>query len=54
MEKINKQNEIKRMLSENLSAKEISEKLKTNIAYVYKIKKQEIKSKIDSLNLINV
>ena len=40
MEKVNKSTEIKKMLSEGKTAKEISESLKTNIAYVYKLKKE--------------
>lgn len=40
MEKVNKTTEIKRMLSENKTAKEIALALSTNIAYVYKLKKQ--------------
>lgn len=39
MEKVNKSTEIKKMLLENKSAKEISLELNTNIAYVYKLKK---------------
>lgn len=40
MEKVNKTTEIKRMLAEKKTAKEISLELNTNIAYVYKLKKQ--------------
>ena len=40
MEKVNKSTEIKKMLLENKTAKEISLELNTNIAYVYKLKKQ--------------
>lgn len=43
MEKVNKSTEIKKLLLEGKSAKEISENLKTNIAYVYKLKKGIIK-----------
>jgi len=40
MEKVNKSTEIKRLLAENKTAKEISLMLNTNMAYIYKIKKQ--------------
>jgi len=40
MEKVNKQTEIKKLLNEGKSIKLIAEELKTNIAYVYKLKKQ--------------
>lgn len=43
MEKVNKSTKIKKMLLEEKSAKEISENLKTNIAYVYKLKKVIVK-----------
>lgn len=40
MEKVNKQTEIKKLLSEGKTVKEIAELLKTNIAYVYKLKRE--------------
>ena len=40
MEKVNKQTEIKKLLAEGKSVKEIAELLKTNIAYVYKMKRE--------------
>lgn len=40
MEKVNKSTEIKKMLLENKSVKEIAESLKTNLAYVYKMKRE--------------
>jgi DNA-binding CsgD family transcriptional regulator len=46
MEKTNKQTEIKKLLSEGKTAKQISDELKTNIAYVYKLKKQLNKQQI--------
>ncbi len=47
MEKVNKSTEIKRLLAENKTAKEIALELKTNVAYVYKMKKTlEIKKNI--------
>jgi len=39
MEKVNKQTEIKKLLLEGKTVKEISQILKTNIAYVYKMKR---------------
>lgn len=38
MEKVNKKTEIKKLLSEGKSVKEVAEILNTNIAYVYKLK----------------
>lgn len=40
MEKVNKKTEIKKMLTEGKSIKEISEIIKTNVAYIYKLKKE--------------
>ncbi len=45
MEKVNKSTEIKKMLAESKTPKQIAEELKTNIAYVYKMQK-EIKKNI--------
>lgn len=39
MKKITKQNKIKDLLIQNISVKEISIQMKTNVSYVYKIKK---------------
>lgn len=41
MEKVNKKTEIKKMLNEGKSIKEISEIIKTNVAYIYKLKKED-------------
>jgi DNA-binding CsgD family transcriptional regulator len=46
MEKVNKQTEIKKLLAEGKSVKEIAELLKTNVAYVYKLKRQTSKDLI--------
>jgi DNA-binding CsgD family transcriptional regulator len=43
MEKVNKQTEIKKLLTEGKSVKEVAEILKTNIAYVYKMKRETAK-----------
>lgn len=43
MEKVNKQTEIKKLLAEGKTVKEIAELLKTNIAYVYKMKRETTK-----------
>lgn len=40
MEKLNKKTEVKRLLNEGKSTKEIALTLKTNIAYVYKLKRE--------------
>lgn len=40
MEKVNKQTEIKKLLAEGKAVKEIAKLLKTNIAYVYKLKRE--------------
>lgn len=37
--KTTKQSQIKQLLSQDISLKEIAEQMKTNIAYVYKIKR---------------
>jgi transposase len=47
MEKVNKQTEIKKLLTEGKSVKEVAEILKTNIAYVYKMNR-EMKKEIVS------
>lgn len=43
MKKVNKQTEIKKLLAEGKSVKEVAEILKTNIAYVYKMKRETAK-----------
>lgn len=43
MEKVNKQTEIKKLLTEGKTVKEVAELLKTNIAYVYKLKRETSK-----------
>lgn len=47
MQKVNKQKEIKKLLSEGKTVKEIKEILQTNIAYVYKLKREILKNKDD-------
>lgn len=46
MEKVNKQTEIKKLLAEGKTVKEVAELLKTNIAYVYKLKRETPKEPI--------
>ena len=43
MKKVNKQTEIKKLLAEGKTVKEVAELLKTNIAYVYKLKRETSK-----------
>lgn len=45
MKKSSKKNSIEKLLLENKSIKEIAEQLQTNIAYIYKLKKQIDKNK---------
>lgn len=40
MEKVNKKTEIAKMLGEGKTVNEVAVALKTNIAYVYKLKRQ--------------
>lgn len=46
MEKVNKQTEIKKLLAEGKTVKEVAELLKTNIAYVYKLKRETTKDAV--------
>jgi DNA-binding CsgD family transcriptional regulator len=51
MQKVNKKTEITKLLNDGKSVKEISENLKTNIAYVYKIKNNDKKNGCKSENV---
>lgn len=53
MEKVNKQTEIKKLLIEGKTAKEIAKILNTNIGYVYKLKKQTSKQLDQSAYITN-
>lgn len=46
MKKSSKKNSIEKLLLNSESIKQIAEKLQTNVAYIYKVKKQIDKNKI--------